>query len=199
MDRAVRDDRALRWPDALPAADLGLRRALGTREVEAAAEPWRPWRAYGTMHSLELAVSRRKGDPLMNDRVYTMSEGPLGLVVITADGGKITSISLRDRDAPPSFEPERVRDDAALAHARAELEAYFAGTLRDFTLPLAPEGTPFQRRVWDALCRIPYGETTTYGEIAAALGIPSLEPRRGCRDRAEPDRDRDPVPPRDRP
>lgn len=42
--------RALRWPDALPAADLGLRRALGTREVEAAAEPWRPWRAYGTMH-----------------------------------------------------------------------------------------------------------------------------------------------------
>lgn len=108
----------------------------------------------------------------MNDRVYTMSEGPLGLVVIAADGGKITSISLRDRDAPPSFEPERVRDDAAFAHARAELEAYFAGTLRDFTLPLAPEGTPFQRRVWDALCRIPYGETTTYGEIAAALGIP---------------------------
>lgn len=42
--------RALRWPDALPAADLGLRRALGTKEVEVAAEPWRPWRAYATMH-----------------------------------------------------------------------------------------------------------------------------------------------------
>lgn len=109
----------------------------------------------------------------MSERVYTMFESPVGLVVVTAAGGRITSISLRDPDVPPRPGPDRVRDDDALARARAELEAYFAGTLRDFTLPLGPEGTPFQRRVWDALTRIPYGETTTYGEIAASLGIPS--------------------------
>ncbi len=61
-------------------------------------------------------------------------------------------------------------DDPLLAAARAELAAYFAHRLRRFTLPLAPCGGAFARRVWEALCRIPYGRTISYGALAAELG-----------------------------
>ena len=60
--------------------------------------------------------------------------------------------------------------NAVLDHARRELEEYFAGSRRGFTIPVAPEGTPFQRAVWRALRRIPYGETAGYGEIARRIG-----------------------------
>src|SRR5262249_41921343 len=64
------------------------------------------------------------------------------------------------------------RDERRLAHVRAELARYFAGTLRAFTLARAAEGTPFQRRVWDELVRIPYGETISYAELARRIGEP---------------------------
>jgi len=63
-------------------------------------------------------------------------------------------------------------DEIALAPALTQLAAYFAGTLRAFDLPLDPHGTPFQRRVWDAVAAVPYGETRSYGEIARAIGQP---------------------------
>lgn len=62
--------------------------------------------------------------------------------------------------------------DALLRQAVRELEEYFAGTRRSFTLPLAPAGTPFQQAVWNALRTIPYGETRSYGQIAAQIGRP---------------------------
>lgn len=60
-----------------------------------------------------------------------------------------------------------------LRQAAAELTEYFAGRRRAFTLPLAPEGTPFQRAVWDALRTIPYGESRSYKQIAAQIGRPT--------------------------
>lgn len=63
-------------------------------------------------------------------------------------------------------------DDPALARAVAQLTAYFAGTPTDFDLPVAPDGTAFERRVWDHLRTIPYGRTTSYGAVAAAIGAP---------------------------
>jgi methylated-DNA-[protein]-cysteine S-methyltransferase len=60
--------------------------------------------------------------------------------------------------------------DPRAATLRAELNAYFRGELRTFTVPLDVRGTPFQLRVWDELRRIPYGETRSYGEIAIAIG-----------------------------
>ncbi len=57
-----------------------------------------------------------------------------------------------------------------LEQAARELEEYFAGERRDFTVPLAPEGTAFQRLVWAELRKIPYGTTATYGDIAARIG-----------------------------
>ncbi len=56
--------------------------------------------------------------------------------------------------------------------AGAELAAYFAGRLRSFSVPIAPLGTPFQRAVWQAVAAVPYGETRSYGVIAAAVGRP---------------------------
>lgn len=60
-----------------------------------------------------------------------------------------------------------------LRKARAQLNEYFAGQRRAFELPLAARGTPFQQQVWRALCDIPYGETTSYGALAARLGQPT--------------------------
>lgn len=60
-----------------------------------------------------------------------------------------------------------------LAQAAAQLAEYFAGQRQNFTIPLAPRGTPFQQEVWRALCAIPYGQTRSYGQLAAALGRPS--------------------------
>jgi methylated-DNA-[protein]-cysteine S-methyltransferase len=65
-----------------------------------------------------------------------------------------------------------VEDRSAFAEALDQLEGYFAGKRRTFELELAPRGTEFQRRVWQALAQIPYGETTTYAAIAAAIGKP---------------------------
>ena len=54
----------------------------------------------------------------------------------------------------------------------AQLDAYAAGRLRRFSLPLEPKGTEFQRRVWEELCRIPWGQTRSYGAVAQAVGCP---------------------------
>ena len=62
--------------------------------------------------------------------------------------------------------PDWVRDDVGLAREIAELEAYFAGELREFGMAVEPEGTAFRRKVWAVLARIPYGETWSYGELA---------------------------------
>jgi methylated-DNA-[protein]-cysteine S-methyltransferase len=59
-----------------------------------------------------------------------------------------------------------------LREAERQLRAYFAGELRQFDLPLDPQGTPFQQQVWAALREIPYGEVRSYGQIAAAIGNP---------------------------
>jgi methylated-DNA-[protein]-cysteine S-methyltransferase len=71
---------------------------------------------------------------------------------------------------------ETIPRDPLLAEAARQLRAYFAGALRRFDLPLSPRGTAFQRRVWDAVAAIPYGETATYSELAASIGSP-----RACR------------------
>jgi len=67
------------------------------------------------------------------------------------------------------------REDEALPfpQAKQQLQAYFAGERREFALPLAPNGTEWQRRVWDALKQIPYGSTETYSEIARRVGSPN--------------------------
>jgi len=70
------------------------------------------------------------------------------------------------------FELAHERSDKAIAHVAREVREYCDGKRKDFTLELAPEGTEFQKSVWDALLKIPYGTTTSYGTLAKKLGYP---------------------------
>ena len=90
-------------------------------------------------------------------------ETPIGLLTLQADEAAVTAIR---------FGADGAQDASPLLDAaEAQLREYFAGTRRTFDLPLAPRGTAFQQRVWAALRAIPYGETCTYGELAAAIGM----------------------------
>lgn len=101
--------------------------------------------------------------------VWTEMESPVGVLRLVSDGTAITSVMFDPDEGPVG---ERNDTHEVLVAARTQLEAYFAGDLKDFDLPLAAAGTPFQQRVWEALRRIDYGETVTYGEIARRLGLP---------------------------
>ena len=74
---------------------------------------------------------------------------------------------------PASPDPLWKQDRGAFGDVIAQLEAYFAGKLEEFDVPLAPEGTPFQQKVWKNLCEIPFGETISYGELARRIGNPN--------------------------
>jgi methylated-DNA-[protein]-cysteine S-methyltransferase len=93
-------------------------------------------------------------------------ETPIGTLWLAGNEGGLTQVAFR---RAPADRPPRHLASAA----RAQLDAYFAGELEQFDLPLAPAGTPFQRSVWDAVAAIPYGTTASYSEMAAAVGRPS--------------------------
>ena len=103
----------------------------------------------------------------------TTIESPVGPLTLTAEGGALTRVHMYEqRHMPTSIPPEWERDDDAFTEIVAQLDDYFAGTLTEFDLPLAAAGTDFQKRVWRALCEIPYGETISYGELARYVGKP---------------------------
>jgi methylated-DNA-[protein]-cysteine S-methyltransferase len=103
---------------------------------------------------------------------YTYLDSPLGSLLAVRDADGITGLYLPTGKRPMSVRPGWVRDDYAFDDVRAQLAEYFAGERREFDLPLNPAGTSFQQRVWAALRDIPYGETTSYGKTAAAVGVP---------------------------
>src|SRR3954462_1753641 len=99
---------------------------------------------------------------------WDVYESPLGPLTIAAGACGITTLSFPG--ARGTAWDERDRDPAALADAVAQLDAYFAGERRAFDLPLALRGTPFQRRVWARLRRLPHGATATYTGPSAGGG-----------------------------
>lgn len=102
----------------------------------------------------------------------TTLETPIGQLTLAAAGGALEAVHLPGADEQEPAGAIAPEDAAVLAAARAQLDGYFAGEQKTFDLPLAPRGTDFQRQVWAALSRIPYGETTSYRDIAAAIGRP---------------------------
>ena len=105
----------------------------------------------------------------MKHSVMNSSIGPLTIV---ADGGSVVAIYMAEHKRAPESTELGERVDDAHPEATRQLQEYFDGERRQFSLPLAPRGTEFQRRVWAALAEIPYGETRSYGELATALGRP---------------------------
>ncbi|MEU5593152.1 methylated-DNA--[protein]-cysteine S-methyltransferase [Streptomyces sp. NPDC020298] len=102
---------------------------------------------------------------------HTVIDSPYGPLTLVADAdGVLCGLYMTGQRHRPPEETFGDRDDTLFAEAQDQLKAYFAGELKDFSLELRLNGTPFQQSVWDQLRRIPYGETRSYGELADALG-----------------------------
>ncbi|MFI6560237.1 methylated-DNA--[protein]-cysteine S-methyltransferase [Streptomyces sp. NPDC050534] len=104
---------------------------------------------------------------------HTVVPSPYGPLTLVADDGVLCGLYMTDQRHRPPEETFGDRDGTPFAEAEQQLKAYFAGELKEFTLQLRLNGTPFQRTVWDELRRIPYGETRSYGQLAEALGKPA--------------------------
>ncbi|MHB1392859.1 MAG: methylated-DNA--[protein]-cysteine S-methyltransferase [Clostridia bacterium] len=96
-------------------------------------------------------------------------ESDVGRIGITEKDGRIIKVYITNDTVPKDVQ---LCETPLLKEAARQLESYFAGELREFTLPLAPEGTDFMKKVWEALCKIPYGLTASYKEIAEKIGTP---------------------------
>ena len=111
--------------------------------------------------------------------MWTLMDSPVGEVRIVERDGKITDLEFFPFRPNIDGRPIGDRDDdhPVLVRAVEQLTAYFARDLKEFDLPLDPHGSAFQRRVWDALLEIGYGETASYGEIAHRLGMTNAASR----------------------
>ena len=100
------------------------------------------------------------------ERVF-FYDTPVGRLCIGEENGSITRVTWTQ--LPKNYLQE---ETALILQCKNQLDEYFIGERKSFDLPLAPKGTEFQKKVWDALKEIPYGETRTYGEIAEMVGNP---------------------------
>ena len=117
----------------------------------------------------------------MNVVVHDSAVGPLTLL---SDGVALTGCYFANRD--PDRERHIRGSDTVIDLARRELDRFFESKLRAFTVPVAPNGTPFQRSVWSALQRIPFGTTMSYGGLAKEIGSPAAVRAVGAANGANP-------------
>lgn len=105
--------------------------------------------------------------------VYTSMPSPVGDLLLVGQDQALTSVSMTGQRYAPAIGADWRQDPGAFEKVIAQLTAYFAGKLTVFDLELAPAGTPFQQRIWQALDSVRYGTTISYGRLAAQLGIPA--------------------------
>jgi methylated-DNA-[protein]-cysteine S-methyltransferase len=98
-------------------------------------------------------------------------DSPVGPLLLAGTAQALTGVHFQAGPCPRRPAKEWRHEAAPFVRAQTQLMEYFCSARRTFELPLAPEGTPFQLRVWRALCMIPYGETLSYGELARRLGL----------------------------
>jgi methylated-DNA-[protein]-cysteine S-methyltransferase len=103
---------------------------------------------------------------------YCYLTTPIGDLLLAGDDAALSLIAFPEGSMRRDPEPDWIYSEKPFANARQQLTEYFAGTRKDFDLPLSLAGTEFQLLVLDELRRIPYGETTSYGDIAARIGKP---------------------------
>lgn len=134
----------------------------------------------------DLAAEGSHPDPIVLNEL----ESPVGPMIAGATAEGVCLLEFWSRRAAPgevrelsellerpvaAAEGSGLPGAAMVARLRAELGAYFRGTLREFTVPLVTPGTPFEREVWAALLKIPYGQTCSYGAVADRLGRPGAQ------------------------
>ncbi len=98
--------------------------------------------------------------------LYDVVQTPIDRLVVASDASAIVGVWMANAEPDDASWADRCGSDSLLDEARRQLVAYFAGRLRAFDLPLAPNGTDFQRRVWSALREIPFGAAISYAELA---------------------------------
>ena len=101
---------------------------------------------------------------------FSELDSPVGTLLLRGDGQALTGLYMHEQRHRPELPAGVERNDSAFRQVREQLKAYFAGKLQEFELTLAGEGSDFQRKVWRALCKIPFGETESYGSLAKRIG-----------------------------
>lgn len=103
---------------------------------------------------------------------YQLHDSPTGELLLVSNGVALTDLHMTAGKYVPMVAKDWVCDERlpVFTQTRRELDLYFSGKLRTFTIPLAPNGTAFQKAAWVALTKIPFGETRTYGQQATLLG-----------------------------
>ena len=181
--------RALGQPDAFPAADLILRRAAGegvtlsTRATEAMSEAWRPWRVVRgdvvvaqselTSAAVEVFVAFLAATfdriEKVNAMFYDFFDSPIGpLVLVSDDDGALIQLHLPKGGEPGHVAPEWKRAPARLRETRAQIAAYFAGKLLTFDFRWLRAARNSSAWSGTSCCAIPYGDTISYADLAAA-------------------------------
>jgi len=120
-------------------------------------------------------------------------QSPVGKLLLAADASGLLQVHFQAESEPRVPRADGLESGSEGAAARAvldeavrQLAAYFAKRLQAFDLPLAADGTPFQRRVWQELRRVPYGQTISYGELARRIGRPGAARAVGAANRTNP-------------
>lgn len=104
---------------------------------------------------------------------YTYLPSAIGELLLAGDGECLHRVGFPTGKRSIRHQENWQRDETVFAEAKRQLAAYFAGELTEFELPLAPQGTTFQKSVWSALQKISYGQTCSYGHIAQQIGRPA--------------------------
>lgn len=125
----------------------------------------------------------KKEAPTILNKARLLFPSPVGILELTEDGYGISGLSFGASSVNEEIPEE---ETPLLFQAGRQLSEYFKGIRKEFDLPLSLSGTEFQMRVWRELCKIPYGETRSYGEIAARIGCPGGSRAVGMANRRNP-------------
>jgi methylated-DNA-[protein]-cysteine S-methyltransferase len=108
--------------------------------------------------------------PVIEPRTHGYASTPLGQVLVVIAGGELTGLYFAGHPRTPGVDESVAARGETLSMVRSQLEEYFQGLRKRFDLPIRLQGTPFQVEVWSALLEIPFGRTSTYGQVAGSIG-----------------------------
>jgi methylated-DNA-[protein]-cysteine S-methyltransferase len=109
---------------------------------------------------------------MMSTLQYTTVDSPIGELLLVGDEHGLRRLDMQQGRRPTAIDAQWLRSAEPFEEVEHQLAEYFGGARRTFEIPLSLAGRDFELRVWDALCEIPYGETTSYGAIARRIGAP---------------------------